>query len=96
MCGIAAQLSPVPDSSGIQLMHADTFDLHSFQALTGTTFMMVTGPSTTDAPSLLQGTCVAGGCRHAGWHGAVGGESGMFWAVMVRRLGGWEVNGALF
>jgi hypothetical protein len=85
MCGIAAQLSPVPDSSGIQvgtpspfaaaplnlpahlrpvplpnrsvqLMQADTFDLHSFHTLTGTTFMLLTEPHTPDATELLRTT----------------------------------------
>ena len=96
MCGIAAQLSPVPDSSGIQvwaeccrvlppflvrlgpafaapdhlrkpaaycpppwplqLMQADTFDLHSFHTLTGTTFMLLAEPHTPDAAELLRST----------------------------------------
>jgi hypothetical protein len=56
MCGISAQLSPVPDSSGIQLLQADTFDLHSFHTLTGTTFMLLTEPHTPDAAELLRTT----------------------------------------
>ncbi|EFN56460.1 hypothetical protein CHLNCDRAFT_51950 [Chlorella variabilis] len=56
MCGISAQLSPMPDSSGIQLMQADTFDLHSFHTLTGTTFMLLTEPHTPDAAELLRTT----------------------------------------
>lgn len=56
MCGIAAQLSPVPDSSGIQLMQGETFDLHSFHTLTGTTFMLLTEPHTPDAAELLRTT----------------------------------------
>lgn len=32
---IASQLSPVPKSSGIEVLEADTFKLHCFQTLTG-------------------------------------------------------------
>jgi hypothetical protein len=56
MCGISAQLSPLPDSTGIQLLQADNFDLHSFHTLTGTTFMMLTEPHTPDVTELLQTT----------------------------------------
>eukprot|EP00887_Chlorella_sp_A99_P007437 scaffold2.g7437.t1 len=55
MCSISAQLSPMPDSSGIQLMQAETFDMHSFQTLTGTTFMALTEPHTPEAADLLRG-----------------------------------------
>jgi hypothetical protein len=54
MCGISAQLSPVPGSTSIQTLQADTFDLHSFHTLTGTTFMMVTEPNTHEAAELLR------------------------------------------
>lgn len=54
MCGISAQLSPVPDGSGIQLLQADTFDLHSFHTPTGTTFMMVAEPNTPEAADMLR------------------------------------------
>lgn len=56
MCGISAQLSPLPDSSGIQVMQAETFDMHSFQTLTGTTFMMLTEPHTAEAADILRTT----------------------------------------
>lgn len=56
MCGISGQLSPVPGGTGIQVLHADTFDLHSFQTLTGTTFMMATEPNTPESPELLRNT----------------------------------------
>jgi Sybindin-like family len=60
MCGISSQVSPIqPDSGGgIQLMQADTFDLHSFHTLTGTTFMAVTERQTTEAAEVLKGTYV--------------------------------------
>ena len=37
-------------------MQADTFDLHSFHTLTGTTFMLLTEPHTPDAAELLRTT----------------------------------------
>lgn len=58
MCGISAQLSPVPRGAGIQVLHADGFDLHSFHTLTGTTFMMLTEPNTQEAPGILRSTYV--------------------------------------
>jgi hypothetical protein len=54
MCGISAQLSPVPGSTGIQTMEADTFHLHSFHTVTGTTFMMIAEPGTGEAAELLR------------------------------------------
>ena len=39
-----------------QLMQAETFDLHSFHTLTGTTFMLLTEPHTPDAAELLRTT----------------------------------------
>ena len=56
MCGISAQLSPVPGGAGIQLLQADGFDLHSFHTLTGTTFMMVTESNTQEATEILKST----------------------------------------
>jgi hypothetical protein len=37
-------------------MQADTFDMHSFQTLTGTTFMMLTEPHTPEAAEILRTT----------------------------------------
>jgi hypothetical protein len=37
-------------------MQADTFDLHSFHTLTGTTFMLLAEPHTPDAAELLRST----------------------------------------
>ena len=45
-----------PDSILPQLMQADTFDLHSFHTLTGTTFMLLAEPQTPDAAELLRTT----------------------------------------
>ena len=56
MCGISAQLSPVPGGAGIQILQADGFDLHSFHTLTGTTFMMVTEPNTQESAEILRTT----------------------------------------
>ena len=39
-----------------QLLQADTFDLHSFHTLTGTTFMLLAEPQTPDAAELLRTT----------------------------------------
>lgn len=39
-----------------QLLQADTFDLHSFHTLTGTTFMLLAEPQTPDAVELLRTT----------------------------------------
>lgn len=37
-------------------MQADTFDMHSFQTLTGTTFMALTEPHTPEAADILRTT----------------------------------------
>ena len=51
---IASQLSPVPDCTGMELLQADSFDLHCFQTLTGTKFLMVAEPNTPDVREMLQ------------------------------------------
>ncbi|KAK9829036.1 hypothetical protein WJX72_003556 [[Myrmecia] bisecta] len=51
---IASQLSPVPHCTGIELLQADTFDLHCFQTLTGTKFLMITEPQTPDIEETLK------------------------------------------
>ena len=48
-----------------QLLQAETFDLHSFHTLTGTTFMLLVEPHTPDAAELLRTTCVP--LRLGGW-----------------------------
>ncbi|XP_045494872.1 trafficking protein particle complex subunit 4 [Colias croceus] len=42
---LASQLSPVPKSSGIETLIADTFKLSCFQTLTGVKFILVTDPN---------------------------------------------------
>ncbi len=54
---IATQLSPVLGCTGIELLKADTFDLHCFQTLTGTKMIMVVEPGTPDVDLLLKDTC---------------------------------------
>ncbi|KAG2426000.1 hypothetical protein HXX76_013371 [Chlamydomonas incerta] len=51
---IAQQLSPVPGCTGIELLEADTFNLHCFQTLTGTKFLLVVDPHASFIPALLQ------------------------------------------
>ncbi|KAF9975863.1 hypothetical protein BGZ73_000314 [Actinomortierella ambigua] len=41
---ITAKISPVPGSSGIEMMETETFRIHCFQTLTGTKFLLVTDP----------------------------------------------------
>ena len=59
---IAAQLSPAQGCTGIELLLADTFDLHCFQTLTGTKMIMVVQPNTPDIDALLQDTCALSRC----------------------------------
>lgn len=51
---IAMQLSPVPGGGGIELLEAETFDLHCFQTLTGTKFFTATEPGAQGVPLLLR------------------------------------------
>lgn len=41
MHAISQQLSPVSGCTGIELLEADTFDLHCFQSLTGILFYIL-------------------------------------------------------
>ncbi|KAJ4882282.1 SNARE-like superfamily protein [Raphanus sativus] len=54
MHAISQQLSPVNGCSGIELLQADTFDLHCFQSLPGTKFFVVCEPGTPHMESLLR------------------------------------------
>ncbi|KAG6646783.1 hypothetical protein CIPAW_07G032200 [Carya illinoinensis] len=54
MHAISQQLSPVVGCSGIELLEADTFDLHCFQSLTGTKFFVVCEPGTQQMEGLLK------------------------------------------
>jgi len=51
---IAGQLSPVPGCTGIELLEAETFNLHCFQTLTGTKFLLVVEPNAPYIPAVLQ------------------------------------------
>nr|ADO95152.1 trafficking protein particle complex subunit 4 [Antheraea yamamai] len=51
---LASQLSPVPKSSGIESLTADTFKLSCFQTLTGVKFIIVSAPSTQGAELVLR------------------------------------------
>lgn len=55
---IASQLSPAPQCTGIEMLQADTFDVHCFQTLTGTKFVMVAERHTPDVDELLRTTYV--------------------------------------
>ncbi|EXB53001.1 Trafficking protein particle complex subunit 4 [Morus notabilis] len=54
MHAISQQLSPVSGCSGIELLQADSFDLHCFQSLTGTKFFVVCEPGTQHMEGLLK------------------------------------------
>ncbi|KAK1370678.1 Trafficking protein particle complex subunit [Heracleum sosnowskyi] len=54
MHAISQQLSPVSGCTGIELLEADTFDLHCFQSLTGTKFFAVAEPGMQNMESLLK------------------------------------------
>lgn len=54
MHAISQQLSPTVGCMGIELLEADTFDLHCFQSLTGTKFFVVTEPGTQGIEFLLK------------------------------------------
>lgn len=53
---IASQLSPAPQCTGIELLQADTFDVHCFQTLTGTKFVIVSERHTPDVDEMLRTT----------------------------------------
>ncbi|KAG1659336.1 hypothetical protein FOA52_008390 [Chlamydomonas sp. UWO 241] len=50
---ISAQLSPLGGCNGIQLLEADTFDLHCFETPTGTKLLLVVEPQAQGVPGLL-------------------------------------------
>ncbi|KAI8422109.1 hypothetical protein MSG28_006032 [Choristoneura fumiferana] len=51
---LASQLSPVPKSSGIESLTADTFKLSCFQTLTGVKFIVVSAVSLTGSEAVLR------------------------------------------
>ncbi|KAL8520483.1 hypothetical protein ACS0TY_011123 [Phlomoides rotata] len=54
MHAISQQHSPMSGCSGIDLLQADTFDLHCFQSLTSTKFFLVCEPGTLQMENLLK------------------------------------------
>ncbi|KAG9439320.1 hypothetical protein H6P81_019485 [Aristolochia fimbriata] len=54
MHAISQQLSPMAGCTGIELLEADTFDLHCFQSLTGTKFFVVCEPGSLHMGALLK------------------------------------------
>ncbi|KAI9140367.1 Sybindin-like protein [Paraphysoderma sedebokerense] len=42
---LTARISPVPSSSGVELLETDTFKLYCFQTLTGTKFLVSADPT---------------------------------------------------
>lgn len=54
MHAISKELSPVGGCTGIELLEADSFDLHCFQALTGTKIFVTTEPRTPGIDNLLK------------------------------------------
>jgi hypothetical protein len=54
---ISAQLSPAPGCGGVELLSAETFDLHCFAAPTGTKMLLLVEPQCPQVPALLA-TCV--------------------------------------
>lgn len=51
---IAAQLSPIPGCSGIELLESELFDLHCLETPSGTKFLLVVDPSSSYIPAVLQ------------------------------------------
>ncbi|CAO3639852.1 unnamed protein product [Cunninghamella echinulata] len=41
---ITSKISPIYNSSGIEMLEADNFKLYCFQTLTGTKFLLITAP----------------------------------------------------
>lgn len=54
MHAISMQLSPTIGCTGIEMLEADTFDLHCFQSLTGTKFFVVCEVGTPGMDTLLR------------------------------------------
>ncbi|KAL3685808.1 hypothetical protein R1sor_003830 [Riccia sorocarpa] len=54
MHAISIQLSPTPGCTGMEVLEADTFDLHCFQSLTGTKLFVVSEPAAPGINALLK------------------------------------------
>lgn len=51
---ISSQISPVPGSSGIEILETNHFTLRCFQTLTGTKFLLFTDPRQRDPDAILK------------------------------------------
>mmetsp|Transcript_40328 Transcript_40328/g.114172 ORF Transcript_40328/g.114172 Transcript_40328/m.114172 type:complete len:138 (-) Transcript_40328:791-1204(-) len=51
---IASQLSPIPGCTGIQVLEAETFNLHCYQTPTSTKFLVMVEPASPNVEKLLQ------------------------------------------
>ncbi|KAK3830951.1 MAG: Sybindin-like family-domain-containing protein [Linnemannia elongata] len=51
---ITSKISPVPGSSGIEMLETDTFRIHCFQTLTGTKFLLVADPQQPSIDMILK------------------------------------------
>mmetsp|Transcript_21546 Transcript_21546/g.38409 ORF Transcript_21546/g.38409 Transcript_21546/m.38409 type:complete len:138 (-) Transcript_21546:397-810(-) len=51
---ISTQVSPASGCQGIELLNAETFDMHCFQTPTSTKFLLVVEPNTPNTAQLLQ------------------------------------------
>ena len=94
MCGISSQVSPQPvghHGGGEHILRADTFDLYSYQTLTGTTFMMVTSPQYKNAMNVLKDTVYQLYCdyvlKNPFYEADQVIKSSLFDDILVRKLG---------
>ncbi|KAI8813377.1 Sybindin-like protein [Cladochytrium replicatum] len=51
---ITSRISPVPNSTGIEMLQADTFKLHCFQTATGTKFLLAADPNHQNVDAALR------------------------------------------
>ncbi|KAJ8100416.1 Sybindin-like protein [Lipomyces tetrasporus] len=51
---IASQISPVPSSSGIEVLETEKFRLQCFQTLTGTKFLLISEPRQQNTDAILR------------------------------------------
>ncbi|KAI9106271.1 Sybindin-like protein [Phlyctochytrium arcticum] len=49
---ITARISPVPPSSGMEVLETDTFKIFCFQTLTGAKFLLITDPAQANVDNL--------------------------------------------
>jgi len=51
---ISTQISPIPSSSGIEILETEAFTLRCFQTLTGTKFLLFTDTRQRDADAIMR------------------------------------------